>query len=469
MRLEVEGLGTWRPRSGVAVEGLDLVVDDGEIVLLAGPNGAGASTVLAGIAGRAAAGERRVGTVRLGHADLTHPPADETARLVALVGAGGTVLSATVSELLGSSRRRAGAGPDADDLVDQLDLDGLGNRSVATLSPDLGVRVGLAAALVSRPHVLLLDHLVGKVEPASRARLCALVRAFADRGGLVLWADQGLAHVLTVADRVVELGDVRGASHPAWTWRPTTVPWTPLQQLATALGADQPGDQTVAGLQRSLPGPDAATAPAAPAPSPRGGMVPVLLGAGRELLVDDTVPPVVVADDARTAATCRDVLVAVNDVASPRIDPRASVRRVATVADRRWSRPRGSVLGSFISAVPAVRAGSPWGAHSDGEQRVLHNTLELEGPGTRVLHEPFVGLDGARIAELVDRVAARWRSGRATFVVTTDVEAVGWFDRVLIWSGDGLVADGRPSAVMDRLVVQPLLAQVLDPARAASA
>lgn len=468
MSLHVEGLGVWRPRSGTAFEDLTLTVEPGEAVLLAGRNGAGASAALARIAGLCSPGERRVGTVQCGTADLTGAHPDEVARIVALVGATDLPDDRTAGELVASASRRSGGAPmSIMDLVAHLGLAKLAAVPVNRLTGSERMRIALCAALARGPRVLLLDQVLGPLESRWKQRLGVLVRRFCEAGGAVLWVDQDLTNALPAVDRVVELGVARpdapaGAS--AWRWRSPHLPWTPLQQVASLVDADLPGDQTVAGLRRFAPALAVAAREASPRPVSRGALVPVAVGDDQELMIDDTVPPVFLCDSARSARTCHTTLVRANGAASPTLAAQKPVQRTTTRFDRHNRLAKGTTLATLSAALPALRPASWPEWHSAGERTLLANTLALAAPSAiTVLHEPFRYLDAVQVDALVRRIAESWLAGSPVLVVTTDVEAVARFGRVIVWIDQGIAADGRASAILGHLPALPLLAQTCAP------
>ncbi|WP_402373482.1 ABC transporter ATP-binding protein [Isoptericola rhizosphaerae] len=189
-----------------AVQGVDLTVESGRVVGLLGPNGAGKTTTLHVLLGLAAptAGEALVQGRR--HSDL-----DDPARTVgALLDAGGLHPGRTGRDHLrilalagGMPARRV------DDVLEIVGMTPAADRRVRTYSLGMRQRLGLAAALLGDPGILVLDEPANGLDPAGMRWLREMLRSFADGGGAVLLASHVLAEVTQVADDVVVVGQGR--------------------------------------------------------------------------------------------------------------------------------------------------------------------------------------------------------------------------------------------------------------------
>jgi heme ABC exporter ATP-binding subunit CcmA len=185
-----------------ALAGVDLEVTAGEIVLLSGPNGAGKSTLLRVIAGLIPVirGEAVVCGVDL------RRHRREVRRHVGYLGhAGGLYDDLTVLENLRFWARAAGA--DGDGAVDTLALTGVDPRLHGVVTGRLSAgqrrRVALAAVLVRRPEVLLLDEPHAGLDRHGRDLLDGLVAAAAAGGAAVLLASHELERVTPLVSRTV--------------------------------------------------------------------------------------------------------------------------------------------------------------------------------------------------------------------------------------------------------------------------
>ncbi|SDU25252.1 ATP-binding cassette domain-containing protein [Jiangella alkaliphila] len=212
--VEVTGLAKTF-RGGVqALDGLTLSVEGRTVHGLLGPNGAGKttlirvlSTLLPPDAGRA----------RVAGVDVLADPAAARAR-IGLAGQSAAVDDyltgrenvEMVGRLYGltaaETRRRAG------ELLDRIRLADAADRQVKTYSGGMRRRLDLAASLVGRPSVLLLDEPTTGLDPASRRDLWELIRLLVRDGTTVLLTTQYLEEADQLADRITVIDDGRVVS-----------------------------------------------------------------------------------------------------------------------------------------------------------------------------------------------------------------------------------------------------------------
>lgn len=193
----------------VAVDRIDLSVGAGELVGLIGHNGAGKSTVLKMLAGQLLPSE---GTVRVGGVDVREDPAGARAKLGYVPEEPALYDYLTAREFLELVVAVRGGGH-ADLQIDAaLDMTGLGddaNRLIREYSQGMRRKTALAAAVVSRPPVLVLDEALNGLDPPSAARMKAALRTMCDEGTTVLLSTHILETVERVAGRVVMLAHGR--------------------------------------------------------------------------------------------------------------------------------------------------------------------------------------------------------------------------------------------------------------------
>jgi branched-chain amino acid transport system ATP-binding protein len=198
----------------VALQGVSLDVEEGEIVALVGANGAGKTTLLAAIAGLKAAAQ---GSARLGGDELLHLPTHQRARLgVALVPEGRHVfphLPVWRNLLLGAyvQRDRRWREQELGRIYDLFPvLRDRRNQPAGTLSGGEQQMLAIGRALMSRPRLLLLDEPSLGIAPVLVERIFSALKVVNERGITVLLVEQRLKQALALAARgyVLQTGRV---------------------------------------------------------------------------------------------------------------------------------------------------------------------------------------------------------------------------------------------------------------------
>jgi ABC-2 type transport system ATP-binding protein len=201
--IEVHGLGK-RFGDVVALDDLDLVIEAGTVFGLLGPNGAGKTTLvrilatlLAPTAGRASV---------LGHDVVREPLA--VRRRIGLAGQFAAVDDELTGrenlEMIGrlsrlsSAEARARAG----ELLERFGLVDAAARRVATYSGGMRRRLDLAAGLIGRPPVILLDEPTTGLDPRSRQELWNAVEELRRAGTTVLLTTQYLEEADRLAQQI---------------------------------------------------------------------------------------------------------------------------------------------------------------------------------------------------------------------------------------------------------------------------
>lgn len=190
-----------------AVDGLDLQVHAGEIVGLLGPNGAGKTTTLEMLS---ALRRPTDGTLEVAGADPAMAPHVVRSRIGTVLQTPALDLVDTPREALGLQARLRGANArdaraTADAALARAGLTGLADTRISTLSGGQRRRVDLAAAVIGRPRVLILDEPTTGLDPASRRALWDHVRELAADGLAVLISTQDLHEAEQLAHRLVVL------------------------------------------------------------------------------------------------------------------------------------------------------------------------------------------------------------------------------------------------------------------------
>jgi putative ABC transport system ATP-binding protein len=194
-----------------ALNGIDLRIEDGELLAVQGPTGHGKSTLLQMLGGldRPTSGavrfdgqqldtlsERRMTDLRARNFGFVF----QTFNLVQTLSAAENVEAALVPLGVGADERRRRA-------VEALDEVGLGDRLhhvPAELSGGQQQRVAIARALVKQPKVILADEPTGNLDEGTRDEIIAVIEG--------LWKERGLTVIMVTHDSVV----ARRAPKIAW-------------------------------------------------------------------------------------------------------------------------------------------------------------------------------------------------------------------------------------------------------------
>jgi len=209
--LELEGVEA-RYGPVTALRGVDLRVDEGEVVAVLGANGAGKTTLLRAISSTV----RRSGGIRFGGNEIRRRSPEAAARLgIAHVPEGrGTFVELTVAEnlRLGAYTRR---GPLKDDFARVHSyfpwLEDRARQQAGTLSGGEQQMLALARAVMQRPRLFLLDEPSLGLAPLLVAEIFRIVAELNEReGATVLVAEQNANAALQTAGRayVLEVGRV---------------------------------------------------------------------------------------------------------------------------------------------------------------------------------------------------------------------------------------------------------------------
>ena len=212
-RLRYTYPGAERP----ALEGLDLELGGGELVLLAGPSGCGKSTLLRALNGLVPHfhGGRFGGRVRIAGLDTRRASPLQLAGLAGLVfqEPEGRFLTGSVADEIAFALEVAGL-PGAqirsrvEQVIERLGLGGLRERPLDRLSGGEQQRVAVAAALAREPALLLLDEPTSQLDAEGAAAVLEwLVELRAGLGLTALVAEHRLERLTARADRTIALGE----------------------------------------------------------------------------------------------------------------------------------------------------------------------------------------------------------------------------------------------------------------------
>ena len=200
--IEVEAL---HKRFGdvVALDGLDLIAPEGQVLALLGPNGAGKTTLVRALATLLVPDRGRARVLGL---DVVADPLG-VRREIGLAGQ-----FAAVDEILTGRENlemvgmlyhlgRAESARRAREVLERFELTDAADRRASTYSGGMRRRLDLAATLVGQPRVLFLDEPTTGLDPRSRAQLWDMVRELRREGTTILLTTQYLEE----ADRLAQL------------------------------------------------------------------------------------------------------------------------------------------------------------------------------------------------------------------------------------------------------------------------
>ena len=494
--LEAHGLSYSYPgASRAALTKVDLELAEGEFTVLAGRSGSGKSTLLRACCGLVPHyhGGEVAGTLRVCGLDVReHGPAE-------LGGLTGLVVQEPESGLVSATVRgelelplelrgepEAGRARAIEEVTLALGIAHLTDRAVDTLSGGELQRVALAAALVLRPRLVLLDEPTSQLDPVAGEELIGLLRRLNEEWGMaVVLAEHRIERCLAAADRVVAMsgggvafdGDPHGFCDWAIEVDPDLAP--PGARLFDLAGL-RPLPVSAKEARGALRLHGLEAAPAASVEPGSSGRGETALAA-RDLWVE--------LDD---GASAREVLHGLD--LEVRVGERVALmgrngagkstllRAAAGLIDPAHgsvATPRGCALlpqspsdllvrervGDELAGEAGLRAlravGLDWAGDVDprdlsgGERERLALAIVMAGRGDSAatglvcLDEPTRGMDFARKRELVAWLEELAGGGTAVLVATHDVEFAARYAERVVLLGDGeVIADGAAAAIL---------------------
>jgi energy-coupling factor transport system ATP-binding protein len=504
---------------GRVLRDVSLTLAQGEFALLAGRSASGKSSLLRAACGLIPHFHGGVieGSVSVAGIDALASGPGELAAAVGYVAQDPEtqVVSTTVAaeielplEMRGApaaTRARA-----VEEVALALAIPQLLGRAVDTLSGGELQRVALAAALVTRPELVLLDEPTSQLDPVAGDELIWLLRRLNEEWGVtILLAEHRLERCLAAADRVVAIdtGTISFDGQPrdflAWAQKADAALETPAARLFSLAGIE-PLPVGVRDARRLLSSRDPVEGRLGRVASGQGS-----LAGEPETLAGRQDPPAPAIDDLgqdRPAAAVRDLWVELDPGDGPRdvlrgIDLRIDrgervalmgrngagkstlLRALAGLREPvrgKAAAPRGIALltqnpGDYLvrervgdelpgsQGLAALRAvGLEHAVEADprdlsgGERQRLALAIALAGrmegidlPGLVALDEPTRGMDRARKSELVELIEGLTAHGAGVLVATHDVEFAATFAARVVMLGEGVaIADGPAAEIL---------------------
>jgi energy-coupling factor transport system ATP-binding protein len=494
--LAVERLSYSYPRAATpALLDVSLEVAPGEFVLLAGRSASGKSTLLRAACGLVPHfhGGEVEGRVEVAGLDAIAVGPGELAAAVGYVAQDPEtqVVSTTVAAEIELPLEMRGDGPGdraraVEEVALALAIPHLLGRAVDTLSGGELQRVALAAALVTRPRLVLLDEPTSQLDPVSGDELIWLLRRLNEEWGVaVVLAEHRLERCLAAADRVVAVEGGRigfdGAPREflGWTREMDPTLTTPAARLFSLAGIE-PLPVGVRDARRVLDAqkvpPEAFVSLGQHQSFSRGNKGQALEAKGLWVELDHGEGPrdVLRGIDLTVAPGERVALMGRNGAgkstllrtAAGLLDPvggRIAAERMALltqnpsdflVRERVGDELPGEVGRDALRAVGMEHAidADPRDL-SGGERQRLALAIALAGrldgdgvPGLVALDEPTRGMDRGRKEDLHKLVECLAAGGAAVVIATHDVEFAAEFAERVVLLGDGVVIADGPSA-----------------------
>ena len=520
--LAVDGLSYAYPRAPRrALDAVSLEIAPGEFVLLAGRSASGKSTLLKAACGLVPHfhGGEIDGAVTVAGLDAIESGPGELAAVVGYVAQDPEtqVVSTTVAAEIELPLEMRGDPPTSrargvEEVALALAIPHLLGRTVDTLSGGELQRVALAAALVTRPSLVLLDEPTSQLDPVAGDELIWLLRRLNEEWGVaVLLAEHRLERCLAAADRVVAMDsgaiafDGTPGTFLAWSHASDPALTTPAARLFSIAGID-PLPTGVRQARQLLASTGAPVGAGALTPSERLVLLgrphlgqpehadpsklreegvrspaPTALEARAlwiELSRDDTRHDVIRGIDLEILCGERVALMGRNGAgkstllktAAGLIDPvRGKLETPGGIAlltqnpsDYLVRERVGDELPGEAGAAALRAVGLEHAVDADprdlsgGERQRLALAIALAGqmegerlPGVVALDEPTRGMDRGRKEDLVALIDSLAARGAGVVVATHDVEFASEFAERVVLLGDGVViADGPAGEVL---------------------
>ncbi|HEY1855621.1 MAG TPA: ATP-binding cassette domain-containing protein, partial [Solirubrobacterales bacterium] len=498
--LAIERLTYSYPRAErPALREVSLSVAPGEFTLLAGRSASGKSTLLKAACGLVPHfhGGELEGAVAVAGLDALAAGPGELAAAVGYVAQDPEtqVVSTTVAAELELPLEMRGDGPAdraraVEEVALALAIPHLLERAVDTLSGGELQRVALAAALVTRPRLVLLDEPTSQLDPVAGDELIWLLRRLNEEWGVaVLLAEHRLERCLAAADRVVAMAAGRigfdgvPGGFLAWAQEADPALETPSARLFSLAGIE-PLPVGVRAARRTLDDAGLGAGEGAVTPVPRPGKgsgagsrppAPPIFSAralwieleqneervdvlrGIDLTVGRGERVALMGRNGAGKSTLLRTAAGLLDPVAGKVETPAGLALLTQspgdylVRERVADELPGAAGAAALAAVGLEHAGDADPRDlSGGERQRLALAIALAGriegerlPGLVALDEPTRGMDRGRKDDLVGLICRLVGGGAGVVVATHDVEFAAAFASRVVLLGEGVViADG---------------------------
>ncbi|MCD9200130.1 ABC transporter ATP-binding protein [Aeromicrobium wangtongii] len=513
--IELRGVGfTYDGADEPALQGVDLVLPEGELVLVAGRTGSGKSTLLGTFNGLVPhfSGGELAGDVLIDGESIRGRAPRELADRIGYVGQDPLAgfVSDIVEDELAYGMEQLGLDPSTmrrrvEETLDILGIAGLRSRPLRTLSGGQQQRVAIGAVLTMHPRILVLDEPTSALDPtAAEDVLATLARLVDDLGLTVVLAEHRMERVIPFADRLVlvEGSRVRDGE-PAELLADSSVA-PPLIELGRLAGwSPLPLSVREARRRRSslgvLPEPAPVDLPAAePALTATG--ISVTYGSVVAVRDVDLVVPAgrVVALMGRNGSGKSSLLWAVQgtgrrrsgtvdvDGSDPGTLSSSEARNLVGLVPQTASdllyletvdeecaaadNQAGSPVGTCRAILDRLAPGIPGSSHprdlSEGQRLSLVLSIVLTArPRVIALDEPTRGLDYTAKSELAGILRELTAEGRAVLLASHDVEFIAHVADECVVLADGEVVSTGPTAqvLAESPAFAPQVSKILGP------
>ncbi len=188
----------------LAVDDVSFTAEAGRVTGFLGPNGAGKSTTLRIMVGLTRPDTGSATISGRHYVDLPNPGLEVGVLLDASAqhaGRTGREILTLAQQFMGLPRNRV------EEMLETVSLTPTeASRRVGDYSLGMRQRLGIAAALIGDPEVLILDEPANGLDPAGIRWMRDLLRGYADRGGTVLLSSHLLHEIEVIADDIVMIG-----------------------------------------------------------------------------------------------------------------------------------------------------------------------------------------------------------------------------------------------------------------------